>query len=213
MKKDEILIELKQLHDDLKVHPYWLNFDHTLYKKEIYPMLNKIMELLSHLKYKQKDFNSDTPFFALYEMFTHDFNAIKSSMYNTENIEQNDVFKNFYIIVLQNFIQLIHYFIESIEDENILVMYMPNNVYNPKTLIKHMPIYHEEWKNDEGYVFYSPYRGKWHSVTEIKEKDKDKLVNSLTNIIKRTKIHSLKEFYKHSLKDVNDNTNFIYKIV
>lgn len=212
MTKEEILAEIKQLHDDLKIHPYWMNFEHSLYKKEVYPMLNKIMELISKLKYNVTDFNSDTPFFALYNMLVHDFNTMKSLMYWTDNVEQTDNFKNYYIVVLQNFIQLIHYFIEGIEDENILVMYMPNNVYNPKALIKHIPMYHEEWKNDEGYVFYSPSRGKWHSVTEIKEKDKDKLINSLTNIIERTKRDSLNEFYKHSLKDVNDNTNFIYKI-
>ena len=209
MTKEEVKNKMRELHDNLKEHPYWRVFDHAMFRNEIEPMFREIMELVSYIKYNLKE---DSPFHALHKMLWHDFSAMLSRIKYNKDIEKSDTFQKFYLPVLQNYLQIVHLYIDGIDDDDVLIMYMCDDVSDPKMLEKFVPYYHEKWITDDDYEFYFG-NDKCHAVREIKEADVEKIINRFQEKIKITKIESLKEAYKQRIKDIKERTNFIYKVV
>lgn len=210
IKIESIMREIRTLHDGIKEHPYWRVFDHAMFRNEVSGMFRGLMGLIGDLTY-MKGYDSDSPFFAVHRMLYHDFSAMIRIIYGVSKCEETDEFKSFYLPVLQNYVQLVHCFIEEIEDDIAFVMFMPDNAYHPKKLEKHVPYFHEKWVTKDGYSFYLDDR-KWHTLKEVRRNDVDEIVSELRKKSDKTSIDGLKEFYKQAIKDISDNTRFWYII-
>ena len=164
----EALENFRTLHDEIKNHPYWMTFDYSVFKKEIYPKYREFLELYSYLRFNDEYEDRDSPFFAIVNTIYHDFSAmlgqlVYSSKRNGIDLRDTDDFKQFYVPVLQNFLQLVHFFIEGKNSEDTMIMYMPKDVYSPKKpMVKFVPVYHESWTMDDGYNSWYDGGYKWY---------------------------------------------------
>lgn len=210
MTKDEALNKLRELHNSVKEHPYWNIFDHAMFRNEIKPSFWKMMDTVSYIRYKIEGANTDTPFFALHERLFHDFNAVLGRLAYDSKIEESNDFKRYYLVMLQSYLQLVHFFIEGIDDANVLVMYMVDSVYAPHELQKLVPYYHENWVDNEGYKYYSS--NKWHVVLEVKEDEAEELIKRYENWEKTTNSDTMRYIYRHHIKDLKERTNFVFKV-
>lgn len=210
MTREEALDKLRELHDFIKEHHYWNIFDHAMFRNEIKPSFMKMMDIVSYIRYKIKGADTDTPFFALHESLFHNFNAVLGRLAYDPKVEESNEFKHYYLVMLQSYLQLVHFFIEGINDADVLVMYMTDSVYAPHELHKLVPYYHEDWTDNEGYKYYS--RNKWHVVLEIKEDEVEELIKKYENREKVTNSDAMRLVYRHYIKDLKERTNFIFKI-
>ncbi|MBO6271786.1 hypothetical protein J6O48_03285 [bacterium] len=216
MTIDLALNRLKELHDAIKEHPYWMNFEWLTFKNEVYPMYREVFELYSYLRFNKEYKNSESPWFATMSTIYHDFHAMlgiliyKPRIFETP-IEDTDLFKQYYLPMLQNFLQILHFFVEGMNIPENMVMYMPDNVHNPKTMNKYMPVYHENWKDESGYKFWwGEY--KWKAIKCVKKDNVNKTIEDFKKLINKTKSTSLKEFYKHAIMDLENDTSLCIKI-
>jgi len=217
----DALDKLKVLHDEIKEHPYWMTFDYGMFKKEICPKYIEILSLYSYLRHNKDYEGRDTPFFALISTIYHDFSTMLrvltySSKRNGIEMKDTDDFKLFYLPVLQNFLQLVHFFINGMNNEETMIMYMPKNVYEPKQpMVKYVAVYHESWTMNDGY---KPWFGefKWIAICEVKRERKQKLIEKFQKIAdeyKKKNKQTLAECYEHHVKDLEAETNLIFKLV
>lgn len=219
MTIDLALNRLKELHDTIKEHPYWMTFKFHMFKQEIYPMYREVFELYSYLRYNKEYKDSDSPWFATMANIYHNFHSMLGSLiYNPRifetPIEDTDLFKQYYLPMLQNFLQILHFFIEGMNIPENMVMYMPDKVHNPKTMHKYMPVYHENWKDESGYKFWWDRGGfKWRTIRCVKKDNVSKTIENFKKLINQTKIASLKEFYEHAIMDLENNTSLCIKII
>lgn len=52
MTIETALHNLKELHDNIKEHPYWISFKHGMLKQDVIPMYLKVMGLYSYLRFQ-----------------------------------------------------------------------------------------------------------------------------------------------------------------
>jgi len=202
--------ELKRLHDAIKEHPYWISFHFELLKKDVIPMYREVLGIYSELRHNKEYAKSDSPWFSMMSTIYHDFSAMLRYL-GYSSREKNEEFAKFYLPTLQNFLQILHCFIEGTDSEDNIIMYMPDNVSHPTKLCKYVPVYHENWIDKTGYKFwYGNY--KWVSIRAIKEHEVSKIITDCEERIKTTRINSLKECYKHYIMDLENRTCFLYKI-
>ena len=102
------LHNLKELHDKIKEHPYWISFNHDMLKQDVIPMYHEVMELYSYLRFNKEYKDSDSPWFAMMSTIYHDFSAMLGSLHYKETHE-SDTFKQYYLPTLQNFLQILHF--------------------------------------------------------------------------------------------------------
>lgn len=216
--KNKNIVELNEIHNDLKNSPYWFSFDHSLYISDILPKMRKALLIISDLSYIDNKTRIDAPFFALFHGLYHDFNHLLTYLRYEKNVEKTDNFQNYYIISLQNFIQLVHYFIEGyIDDPENLIMLLPNKAEDPTYICKLQPVYHDKWENENGVFYYG--KEKWHAVRVIKKSEINRVIKELTDIIKKYRKHGEEpgkkviKAFENIIKDIEDKTSFVYKIV
>lgn len=218
----EALEKFKAVHDEIKNHPYWKTYDYSVFKKEIYPKYRELLELYSCLRYNDEYEDRDSPFFAIVNTIYHDFSAmlgilVYSSKHNGVEMKDTNDFKEFYVPVLQNFLQLVHFFIEGKNSENTMIMYMPKDVYTPqKPMVKFVPVYHESWTMDDGYNAWYSGGYKWRAICEVKKERKEKLIEAYRKLVDKYRKmgkQSFVECYEHYIKDLEEETNLIIKMV
>lgn len=211
------LQQLRELHDNIKDHPYWTTFKWDMFKQEVCPMYREVMELYSYLRFNKEYKDYDSPWFATMSTIYHDFSAMLGIIsYNPRvfetPIEDTDRFKQYYLPMLQNFLQILHFFVEGMNIPENMVMYMPDKVHNPKTMLKYMPVYHENWKDESGYKFwYGDY--KWKAIHCIKKEKMQNKIDKFKKLIKTTQNKGLKEFYQHAIIDLENNTSLCIKMI
>lgn len=218
MTIDSALTRLRELHDAIKEHPYWMTFKFHLFKREIYPMYREVFELYSYLRFNKDYEDYDSPWFATMSTIYHDFHAMLGILiYNPRifetSIEDTDLFKQYYLPMLQNFLQILHFFIEGMNIPENVVMYMPDKVHNPKSMDKYMPVYHENWKDESGYNFWFIGHYKWKALKCVKKDNVSKTIEDFKKLINEIKSASLKEFYEHVIKDLENDTSLVFKII
>lgn len=217
MTIDLALNKLKELHDTIKEHPYWMNFEWMSFKTEVYPMYREVFELYSYLRFNKDYEDYDSPWFATMSTIYHDFHAMLGILiYNRRifetPIEDTDLFKQYYLPMLQNFLQILHFFIEGMNISENMVMCMPDKVHNPKTMKKYMPVYHENWKDELGYNFcWGNY--KWKAIPCIKKEKMQNKINEFKKLSETTQVVGLKEFYQHAIMDLENNTSLCIKMI
>jgi len=206
---DTLLERIRDLHDTIKEHPYWMSFEPS-YKKEVVDLFRELMKECSKFYHTN---NMDTPFVAIHRMLYHDFSHMLSVIRDTKGIENEDRFKFFFLVTLQNYLQVIHLMLEGFDNVETMVFFMCHDLHNPSQMVKHIAVYHDNCVTDEGYTFYSD--GKhYHSVMEVKRKDVHKLLKELdSKKEKYKKFKSLHSFYDECIKDIEKETCFVYKIV
>lgn len=218
MTIDLALNRLKELHDAIKEHPYWMSFKFHMFKHDIYPMYREVFELYSFLRFNKEYEDSDSPWFATMANIYHDFHSMLGILiYNPRifetPIEDTDLFKQYYLPMLQNFLQILHFFIEGMNIPENMVMYMPDKVHNPKTMHKYMPVYHENWKDESGYKFWFDGGYKWKTLKCVKKDNVSKTIEDFKKLIETTRIKGLKEFYEHAIMDLENDTSLCIKII
>ena len=217
MTTDSALARLRELHDAIKEHPYWMTFKFHVFKREIYPMYEEVFELYSYLRFNNEYKDSDSPWFATMSTIFHDFHSMLGILiYNPRifetPIEDTDLFKQYYLPMLQNFLQILHFFIEGMNIPENMVMYMPDKVHNPKTMHKYMPVFHEKWTDETGYRFRM-VGYKWHAIKCVKKDDVSKTIEDFKKLINETERASLKEFYQHVIMDLENGTALVNKVI
>lgn len=212
----DVLKRIRELHDELKSHPYWNIFDHGMFRNEVYPALGELMKEISNLRYFT-DY-PDTPIICIFKDVYHDFNAMRTRIFDMKDAEQKDEFKMFYLPVMQAYIQLAHMLIEGLDkDAENISMIMPNEVYKPRWIVTFVPEYKDKWVNSDGYVIHS--KPGWYAVIKIREDDVERYNEQLNAVIKIQEkkkgrsSQSLIDYFRACLKDIKDRTNFIYKVV
>lgn len=218
MTIDLALNKLKELHDTIKEHPYWMTFDWRTFKTEVYPMYREVFELYSYLRFNKEYKDSDSPWFAAMSTIYHDFHAMLGILICNPRIfetpiEDTDLFKQYYLPMLQNFLQILHFFIEGMNIPENMVMYMPDKVHNPKTMHKYMPVYHENWKDESGYKFWWVGGYKWKALKCVKKDNVSKTIEDFKKLINETEKASMKEFYEHAIMDLENDTALCIKII
>jgi len=110
---------VKETHDEIKEHPYWLNFDNSL--------LSDVLRLFNRISTNVHGITDNTnPYYAIIKCVTHDFNcmvhdildSLKTKRFQKEwEDHMGDV-----IMVLQVYLQNIHRIIDGYipEDENVI---------------------------------------------------------------------------------------------
>lgn len=210
MTIETALYNLKELHDNIKEHPYWISFNHDMLKQDVIPMYREVMELYSYLRFNKEYKDSDSPWFAMMSTIYHDFSAMLGSLHYNE-VHESDTFKQYYLPTLQNFLQILHFFIEGMNTEEHIVMYMPNNIYNPKFFTKYTCVCHDNWKDSTGYEFwFSGY--KWRAIITIKETQVSMYTSYLEEKLKETNRPRMRECYEHELMDIKNRTSLVFKI-
>lgn len=206
------LQELRKLHDSIKEHPYWTVFNHGMLKNDLIPMYREIMEIYSYLRHNQEYEYKDSPWLAMMSTIYHDFNAMLGTL-NYKDVQDSEYFKVFYLPTLQNFLQILHFFIEGMNTEENIIMFMPTKIYRPTHFTKYTCVYHDSWKDSTNYQFWFSNDYKWKAITTIKEKDVDKYLSTFKNKINSENTSKgLKECYEHYIMDLENKTSLVYKI-
>lgn len=215
---ESAILRLRELHDLIKEHPYWMTFKFHMFKHGIYPMYEEVFELYSYLRFNKEYKDSDSPWFATVSTIYHDFHSMLGILiYNPRifetPVEDTDLFKQYYLPMLQNFLQILHFFVEGMNAPENMVMYMPDKVHNPKTMHKYMPVYHENWKDESGYQFWFDGGYKWKALKCVKKDDVSKTIEDFKKLTHETTSASLKEFYQHAIMDIENGTALVCKII
>ena len=119
-EKKERFETVKRTHDELKEHPYWINFDEALLK-DVLGLFGKI----SRNYWGTAD--TTNPYYAIIRCVTHDFNCMLGSISGSihdHNFER--VWKPYMgdvIMVLQVYLMNIHRMIENREPDGSVVGY------------------------------------------------------------------------------------------
>lgn len=119
-EKKERFETVKRTHDELKEHPYWINFDDTLLK-DVLGLFGKI----SRNYWGTAD--TTNPYYAIIRCVTHDFNCMLGSI--SGSIRDHDferVWKPYMgdvIMVLQVYLMNIHRMIDDREPDGSVVGY------------------------------------------------------------------------------------------
>ena len=210
MTIETALHNLKELHDNIKEHPYWISFNHDILRQDVIPMYREVMELYSYLRFNEDYKDSDSPWFAMMSTIYHDFSAMLGRLYYKE-IHESDTFKQYYLPTLQNFLQILHFFIEDMNTEEHIVMYIPEDIYNPKSFTKYTCVCHDNWKDSTGHEFwFGDY--KWRAITTIKETEVSMHISYLEKKLEKTNSSLIREFYEHELMDIKNRTSLVFKI-
>lgn len=210
MTIETALHNLKELHDNIKEHSYWISFNYDMFKKDIIPMYREVMKLYSYLRHNKEYKDSDSPWFAMMSTIYHDFSAMLGRLHYKE-VTKSDEFKQYYLPTLQSFLQILHFFTEGMNTEEHIVMYMPENIYNPKFFTKYTCVYHDNWEDSTGYKFWcGDY--KWRAIITIKETTVSMYISYFEKKLKETKRSRMQEFYKHELMDIKNRTSLSFKI-
>ena len=204
------LHNLKKLHDKIKEHPYWISFNHDMLKQDVIPMYRKVMELYSYLRFNIEYKDSDSPWFAMMSTIYHDFSAMLANLHYKETHE-SDIFKQYYLPTLQNFLQILHFFVEGMNTKEYIIMYMPENIYHPKLFTKYTCVYHDNWKDSDGYQFWWD-DCKWRAIVTIKETAVSMYTSDFEKKLEETNSPTMREFYKHGLMDITNRTSLVFKI-
>lgn len=210
MTIETALNNLKKLHDNIKEHPYWISFNHDMFKQDVIPMYIEVMKLYSYLRFNKEYKDSDSPWFAMMSTIYHDFSSMLGRLRYNETHE-SDNFKQYYLPALQNFLQILHFFIEGMNTEEHIIMYMPENIYHPKFFTKYTCVYHDNWKDSNGYKFWcGDY--KWRAIVTIKETAVSMYTSSYEKKLEETNSPYMREFYEHRLMDIKNRTSLSIKI-
>lgn len=217
MDVDLALQQLRELHDKIKDHPYWTTFKWDMFKQEVCPTYREVMELYSYLRFSKEYKDYDSPWLATMSTIYHDFSAMLGIIsYNPRvfetPIEDTDTFKQYYLPMLQNFLQILHFFVEGMNTPENMVMYMPKNVHNPKSMLKYMSVYHDTWEDETGYKFWSGDY-KWRAIQCIKKEDVPKFIERYRQKMDNALNDSLKECYQHYIMDLEKETQLVKNII
>lgn len=119
--------DIRKIHDDIKEHPYWINFN-NIFLKDILSLFNRISSNVWCIS------DNTNPYYTLINHLTHDFNTmlfkIKMSIRDGKFQEEWEDHMGDVIMVLQVYLQNIHRLIDN---------YMP-----------------EENEGVVGYLYYRP---------------------------------------------------------
>lgn len=202
---------VKETHDELKEHPYWLNFD-NIFLKDILSLFNRISSNVWCIS------DNTNPYYTLINHLTHDFNTmlfkIKMSIRNGKFKEEWEDHIGDVIMVLQVYLQNIHRLIDNYipgENEDVVGYLYYRPIYKPfphplKTGIVKFQVF----KGEEG-KFY-PYM--------ILEKNKIpnliKYLKSIVLIGNGLDQENTKNWINDCLKEIEGGKNIIgdyYRIV
>ena len=217
--KEEILNKLKETHDIIKEHPYWKIFDHAMYKNELFSLYRELMNNMSEL-YHYTDY--DSPVVCIHKTLYHDFSRMICLIRNINDVESSDDFKMFYLPTLQAYLQLIHLVIDKNDnDPECIQMILPNDISHPTRFTTFIPEYKENWTTDDGYIISYTTKKGYNSVIRIREDEIDKYKNEINKAIEKYKNpkiserlrNTMFEWFNVCLKDINERTSFVYKIV
>ena len=123
--------ELIKLHDEIKNHPFWNNFD-----VELFSGVFKMMRDLCGLLYKNNLIVDTNPHATLIKGSTHDFNCI-SSRYRELLLDVKT--RGIYTLVLQTYLSNMHRIIEGVIEDN-PVQYNITYKNNEYTLHKYVTV-------------------------------------------------------------------------
>ena len=213
----ELFTRLSEKLSLLKEHTYWTTLDHKIFKSEVYKLYLDIMYIGSGFMHRN-DYDDDNPFVCIFRDTYHDFSRTLIRIYDIKDVEQTEDFKQFFLVMLQDYLKIIQLFIEGKTDPTLYKMRIPyKDGEGTYTFTTYMPMYHEKWVNSDGYTFYSKY--KWYAVIYYPAKDKVKLFKDhkakikacKKNMNKNKRVASLLiDFNYACIKDINEKTCFKY---
>lgn len=212
----ELFIKLNEKLLSLKEHIYWTTFDHKIFKNEVYKLFLEIMHILTGFMHR-KDYDDDNPYICIFRDTYHDFSRTLIRIYDIKNVEQTEEFRQFFLVMLQDYLKIVQLFIDGETDPTLYKLRIPYKENDVYTFTTYMPMYHEKWVNSDGYTFYSKY--KWYIVIYYPEKDKVNLFKMHKANIKALKKNMNKnmrvaglliDFNYACIKDINEKTCFKY---
>lgn len=105
-------IAIREIHDTIKQHPYWNNFD-PIYNNDIYDLFKKMGEMLWEIRYDVGE--NKNPYYVVLKRMYHDFNAFLY-WFKCGAIKNNEQI-TYFQIVLQLFHRMIDFKLgDSIEE-------------------------------------------------------------------------------------------------
>ena len=145
--REERLAKMRSLHDQIKVHPYWMTFDINLLED-----VRKNFRELSCCVWNSAD--DKNPYYVILRCVTHDFNCMLSNIPYWVKEGKFDERKSDTIMVLQTYLMNIHRLIDGMEPDGNIVGY---------TYLGHgVKKFKAEWDEE---------KGKYFAVNIIKQKN------------------------------------------
>lgn len=194
---------IKALHDEVKEHPFWKTLSNDFHAD----CVDKLKELIKLFigQFSADDIMKCPQAVIILELMHNVFDSmIKAKLmpkyYHKTAMEING-FGN-YIIALQTVLQLIHYYIDGISDEDVLIGYDPQFVFD------------EEKKDYVDCILKRTYTAKsngdgtFRLVEIIKKSDVDELLKlneeiavGYAKLVEHFTKHGQKEYAEYNLKN------------
>ena len=234
MSIDELTALLREKYNQLITHPYWENPNIRVFKTDIDPMLNEIFEIIYGFKNRySKVFDDNHPFICMYTEAYHGFNRVLGYYRNYTKPNQVDRIKNYYVPMIQDYLNLIKSFLDGKTDSDSYTLRIPewDSEKGDMSFRLYKPIFKLSWVNSDGFDFYSSYGrrkdGAWHmkrciTGKEIKEviKECNKQIKDYEKYVSRKDISNDNrtfgqrklDFYKACIKDIEEKTDFWYHV-
>ena len=235
MSFDELTALLREKYNQLITHPYWENPNIPVFRSDIYPMLTEIWEIIYGFKNRYwKEFDDDHPFICMYTEAYHAFNSRLGNLRNYVKPSQVDCIKNYYVPMIQDYLNLIKSFLDGKTDSDSYTLRIPewdSKIGDYTSFRLYKPIFKLSWVNSDGFDFYSCYGrskdGAWHMKRCITGKEIKEVIKECNRLIKvyekylrrknlseRDRISGEKSlnFNKACIKDIEEKTDFWYHV-
>ena len=231
---EELTSLLKEKHSQLKAHPFWSSPDLNVFKKEIEPMFRKILDIIYGFKNRYVDFDDDHPFICMYSDSYHAINGRIGYCKNYMQKGRQEEFTNFFVPMLQDYLNLIQSFLDGKTDSDSYTLRIPewdSKIGDYTSFRLYKPIFKLSWVNSDGFDFYSCYGrskdGAWHMKRCITDKEIKEVIKECNkqikyyekylrkkNLSERERISGEKSlnFNKACIKDIEEKTDFWYHV-
>ena len=123
---------LRPLHDACKEHPFWKTFSNDFHTECVDKLRSLLNEFIGH--FSKDDYEKCPHAVIILEIMHNMFDAtlkakIMPKYHNKKTIMETKAFGN-YILCLQTALQMVHYYIDGIFDEESMVAYDPLLIYS-----------------------------------------------------------------------------------
>lgn len=188
--------KLKELHERVKHHPYWLGFDSGLFN-DVREMYYEMIEILS--KESGALFSHDgtiyykTPYGAVGLSMVHE---LRSYLSVGNHYEKGSEKFGKMIMYMQNFLMIIHQLIDGQGE--------PSYVTERNTIVKYRGTIKAQYKED------GDYKG-WIKICEVKEEDREKVIQLYEYLGNKSKYN--KEWFDKYIEDLKVGDTEYFKFI
>lgn len=185
--REERLAQMRILHDRIKEHPYWINFDINLLED-----VRKDFRELSCCVWNSAD--ATNPYYVVLRCVTHDFNCMLSNIPYWVKEGKFDERMGETILVLQTYLMNIHRLLDQEKYDDNIVAY----TYLGKDIKK----FGVEWDEE---------KGKYIAINIIKKKNVDGIRKWCDKFANLPNPSNTRDFARQCLEELNRGETFIGK--